>query len=301
MLFKKLLPLSMFAALTLGAQGNSNVKESLPPKAIESPQGKQYALVMRAGFNHVPPDSMYINGNPVGPAIEYLQFIGASMGVSQTQFVKMPLARIVQGITSNTIDCVPRIGGRGYPDSFVYAAMPFSFSYPGLLVSAKSKLAEISSAKDLSGMTVATKLKMPLTASLEGADVRWEWVGAQNPLENAIRMLAAGRVDAVYSPSLAELIFMAGDLKLFDQVKPIRLPDEPWPVFVAFSKTGASKFKAQYDTLNEKFQKEGKYQEMFDAFAAQQFKEKGIDLKYLELIRPAVAILEEPSSPPTTR
>lgn len=221
---------------------------------------------MIVGYNSVPPDSIQERGEPVGAANHLIRDIAAAMDIN-VKFEHMPLSRLQEGIKNNTIDCISNIGGKAVVEGGVLAGFPLYRSTPGIAVSKKEKWPTTVSKNDLMGKIIGTKLKMSRTATIaQLPPAQIQEIGGELALTHNLRMLARGRVHAVYSPRIGELVYFAQKEGLSNDVQFIKLPDEPWAVYTMFSKHGAAKFKRSFDEHLQKILAERGYSYYLDRF-----------------------------------
>ena len=230
-------------------------------KSAAGGSGKLPTLVV--GYNHVPPDSLHINGRPAGPAYEFLERIGARMGVRFT-YEFLPLSRLLAKINGNQIDMILRIGAN--PALPVKPSIPFTATTPGILL---SKRLGIKSLKELTAkpaLRIGTKGGMPLTETMKKFKDRISYQPGDDALNISLRMVQRDRLDGVYSPTIGELVYMASEMKILDDFVAIRLPDPPWNVYVAFSRQAHATYHQRYVEALAAEQKKEPYQSMYEAY-----------------------------------
>lgn len=225
---------------------------------------------MIVGYNDVPPDSTQINGEVAGAANQLLRDVAAAMNVD-LQFENMPLARLREAIKTDGIDCISNIGGKAVVEGGIFADTPLIRTIPGLAVRIDSSWKEPVGADQLGNVMIGTKLKMALTATMARIPPsRIKEASGELALTHNLRMLVRNRVDAVYSPRIAELVYFAHKEGLSDQVRFIKLDDEPWEVFTLFSGKGARAFKEDFDKQLKLVLQKKSYESYLQDFFKQQ-------------------------------
>jgi ABC-type amino acid transport substrate-binding protein len=215
---------------------------------------------IRMGYNTVPPFMIHQQKKePTGIAIDYFHLISKKMNIGKIKFVHMPLARLLASLESNAIDAALLLGPSTGNLKLVYPSKNFAFFYPGLLLRKDSKLNKVNKSSQLVGLRIGTKLKMPLTKTMSDAKINIDYISGTKPLQKNIKKMILNRIDAVYSPTLQELIYMAKKQGINEKVKGIHLPDKPFPVFTVFSKNGAKKYLKKYEKALETTSKEMPY------------------------------------------
>lgn len=205
--------------------------------------GGSLSDVLIVGYNHVPPDTMQIDGQAHGPANELLKRVAVRMGV-ELKFKHLPLARLISQANANNIDLINRIGAN--PALIVKPTVPFTATSPGILV---AKRTGVNSWEDLIGkksFRIGTKIGMPLTDTMKSQVNKIIYQPGTRALQNSVLMTHRGRLDGVYSPALGELVVMASEYKILDAFTPVKLPDKPWKVYVAFSPKAHQKYYQSY-------------------------------------------------------
>jgi ABC-type amino acid transport substrate-binding protein len=215
------------------------------------------------GYNHVPPDSLHINGQPAGPAYEFLQQIAPRMGVRFT-YQYLPLSRLLAKINSNQIDMILRIGAN--PALPVKPTAPFTYTTPGILLARRLGIKTWKELAAKPAIRIGTKGGMPLTDTMKTILDRISYQPGDDALAISLRMVQRGRLEGVYSPTIGELVYMASEMKILDDFVAIRLPDPPWNVYAAFSRQAHEAYHRRYIEALTEIQRSQPYQSLYESY-----------------------------------
>jgi uncharacterized protein YoxC len=223
------------------------------------------------GFNDVQPFSMSgPDGHAEGAANDFFLAILNEMGVSSIKYKHIQsLERIYEMLDRNTIDAYV-LATRTFDvnPSLQYTVPDYPSINPaaGLLLHKDHPLSSITSAADLEGLTIATKMGMPITETLLASSAKIEYLGGEEPLSDCLRMTANNHFDGVYSIICTELEFMANQLGIQNELKTVLLPDPLLDMYTAFSKKAASKYLDDFNRAFKKVSAEKPFEKFLDAY-----------------------------------
>ena len=220
---------------------------------------------LKMGYNSVPPFMIEkSNKPPTGIAVNYFQLISKKMNIEKVKYLQMPLPRLLLALEANQIDAALLLGPSTGNPKLIYPSKNFAFLYPRILLLKSNKLEKINNSSQLNGLNIGTKIKMPLTITMSNPKINIDYIGGPTPLQNSIKKMILNRIDAVYSPTLQELIYMAKEQGSIEKVKGVLLPDKPFPVFTVFSQKGAKKFLSKYENALKDISKKMPYKKFLN-------------------------------------
>lgn len=264
--------ITLFFCIKSVTQAIAGVDQKNPARPTGPAGGRQ---IITVGYNHVPPDTMNIDGNAAGPANEFLKRVIQRMGYD-VRFKYLPLARLISQANSNQLDMINRIGAN--PALKIKPTVPFTATSPGILVAKRSGVKNWSQLAAKKNFRIGTKIGMPLTDHMKTQTAKLLYQPGTRALENSVLMTKHGRLDGVYSPALSELVVMANEFGILDDFVPIKLPDKPWSVYVAFSPDAHEKFHDAYVKALAEEQKIQPYNRVYASFLRSYFPRMGSDV-----------------------
>ena len=208
---------------------------------MESPAEK-----IRMGYFELPPHCHTEKTDPnnktaKGGMVAYFEKVASEMG-HETEWVgPLPLPRLSKYLQEGTVDGTvgfPKLPKfeefLDYPESHVFVGQPT------LVVRKESALDEIRSADDIKGYRIgivksASGQYAPIIDDNRDLLIVEE-LGTDGWVEQNIRKLLAGRLDALFDRQERTIPYVAKKLGLEEQIKVLAIPGPPTPFYVVFSK-----------------------------------------------------------------
>lgn len=104
-----------------------------------------------------------------------------------------------------------------------------------LAVLKSNKLEKITKVEDIAGMTLGYANNAVISPFVKNEKVKLDLISASNFNEINFKKLMAKRIDAVYAPDKASLLFIMRQMNLEDQIKVLELPEKPALYSAVFS------------------------------------------------------------------
>ncbi len=207
-------------------------------------------------YNGIPPLLfMDDKDQPCGASIIFLNQVFKEMAL-KVDYVYMPLARIRKSLEENSIDA--------YALAHSSIANSPNQHYVEL---AAGYLVNKNNDKPFEQLNISTKKGMPLLGKMIDHKSMIYTHGEQ-PLQRGIDMMLNDKrdVDAVYSPILLELVYMAKNKGVLEQLK-IKYLDVPkTKLYVVFSDEGAEKYLSRFETAQSHILKQTSFMDILTNF-----------------------------------
>jgi len=195
---------------------------------------------------------------------DFLQnHIAPTMGVT-FKFIHMPLARVLRSMKAGKID-----GGAlfGYTmaraEIYDYPINNFYNMQSVLVVRKNNMLNKIVSIDDIKDMRIGYVTAALITPIMKSKQIKMELMSGTNPWNRRLQMLMSDRLDAVYSPAKANLVYEANKLGATNDIKILSLPEKPSKMFTLFSKASkTSNLPHRYDKAFKKVDGDKLYKAM---------------------------------------
>lgn len=136
---------------------------------------------------------------------------------------------------------------------FIFPKEPYTTGKTALVLLKSNKLNKVTKVDDLTGLTVGYASNAVISPFMQNDKVKFDLVSAANFNEVNFKKLLAKRIDAVYAPDKAGLLYYMREMKLENECKVIDLPEEPAIYNIAFSKSFkdvADKYSKVFEELN---------------------------------------------------
>lgn len=198
---------------------------------------------VRMGYFMLPPHQ-YTDAEaakPKGASIAYFEALASQIGVGVEWVGPLPLLRLSEYLKNGELD-----GTLGFNKNaelelfFYYTDTPMYLAQPTFIVRKDNPLTQIRSIEDIRGYRIGLNVSIagrytPLID--EHRDVlRLEGLGGEKWIEQNIKKLILGRVDAFFDRQPHSMLFVAARLDYTAQIKVLSLPDPPTPMYLVFSK-----------------------------------------------------------------
>jgi ABC-type amino acid transport substrate-binding protein len=216
------------------------------------------AEIIKMGYFELPPHSYTDKNNekPKGAFILYFEKVASLMG-HETEWVgPLPLPRLTHYLKKGNIDGT--VGFPKYPkfEELLYYPDKYIFQgQPTLIVRKENPLKQIFSADNLKGYRIgcvkSSSGKYTPLIDDNPDSIKLEELGGERWVEQNLKKLIAGRLDALFDRQKHTIPFVAKTLNLDAQIKVLTIPDPPTPFYIVFSKSSANgkKFLEQCNTI----------------------------------------------------
>lgn len=222
---------------------------------------------LRVGFFSLAPHAFLdVDKRPTGAAVDYMQqYLAPHMKV-QIDWQHLPFTRLLYMLDNERIDAVLVLAKNpGREEKYLYPAQPFAAMQSGLVVSTNSHLESIHRVDQLYGTKIGFTKGGYLSPFMQDSSITFQYVvGDSHIFQTLLKQLDAGRVDAVYNPTMESLIFEARELGLQERVRFLALPEPEVALYTVFSKR-AEQWRERYEEAQKK-QQEGRYRLLLDAY-----------------------------------
>lgn len=191
-----------------------------------------------------------------GPLYEMIQnHIAPAMGDTFV-WAKSPstVPRLLDSLEKNQTDVVAlMVYTADRAKAFCLSEKPFYKGCSGVAVLSNNPLTKVTSADDLLNLKIGYAKDTFVSAFMQDERLKFDNVNDPNFLEINMKRLIEGSIQASYLPDNAGLLYFVKKLKADDKVKVLRLPENPAPFHVFFTKTSADKrdrFNKAYNKVN---------------------------------------------------
>lgn len=209
-------------------------------------------------------------GKTLGPLAEFLtEHIGPAMGV-KFNLVNMPLARILKDMKDGRIAGAALFGFTKARDLvFTYPKHSFISMHPVITVLKSHPLTKVDSFDDIANLSIGYVKDAIVSPFMYKHDKVFINIYGSNTWERNINRLLKGHIDAAYSPIDANMRYVASKLGVLDNIRIIRLPEEPMKLYTLFSKSKQfinSNLVKRYDDAFERIDGETVYKKIFNRY-----------------------------------
>ncbi len=214
--------------------------------------------VLKMGYFMLQPHT-YSEGKDApakGAGIEYFNNVAAEMGYKVEWVGPLPLPRLTEYLREGKID-----GTVGFPkfpvfEKFLYYPQQHVYmAQPSLGVSVKNSVAKVQSVNDIKGFRIGfVKSKSGRTTPMidkNKAQVSMKELSGVGWMEQNLKKLDKGRLDALYDRQQYTMRYVAASLKLSDKVKVVPIADKASPMYVAISKSAPNDGKKLLEKLQQ--------------------------------------------------
>ena len=178
---------------------------------------------------------------PTGASIAYFEALSSQMGYEVEWVGPLPLLRLSEHLKRGLVDGT--VGFNKFSalaDFLYYTNTPMFLAQPTLFVRKDNPLTRIRSIEDIRGYHIGLNVSIsgiytPLIDDHRDA-LSLETLGGEEWIDQNIRKLRAGRIDAIFARHPYSILFVTAKLRVDDQIKTLSIPDPPTPMYVVFSK-----------------------------------------------------------------
>ncbi|MBU0992666.1 MAG: transporter substrate-binding domain-containing protein [Proteobacteria bacterium] len=165
-----------------------------------------------------------------------------------------PVPRQTMNLTEHKIDAVALlVFSPERAKSFRYSQKSYYQGKSAIAVTQDNPLTQINGLEDIMNMKIAYAKDTFITPFMRDERIQFDLVSDPNFLEMNIRKLLADRVQAVYSPDQAGLLYLITKMAAVDKIRVLQLPEKAALFHVVFSKGAeakAARFDKAFDQIN---------------------------------------------------
>lgn len=220
------------------------------------------AETIRIGYFQLPPLQYFDKETqkPRGATFTYFNAMAAQLNYDVEWIGPLPLLRLSQMLEKGEIDGTLGFNKSPEISTFLYFLdEPLYFAYPIIVVRKDNPLTQIQTIKDIEGYNIGTTVSMsgryaPLLDNHRDK-ITMETLGGEIWIEQNLRKLLAGRIDAVFDRQPYSVQFVAEKINIRDQIRLLPLPGPPRAMYIVFSKNSkyGKKFLEQVNAFNPTF------------------------------------------------
>ena len=175
--------------------------------------------------------------------------LAPAMGV-KIKLMPMSLSRVLAEMKQGSIAGAVMFGyTTERAAAYQYPKHHFSKMQSAIAVSLEHPLKTVDNRDDLNSIEIAYIKDAIITPFVSTPTLNWRWLTGNNAWQRNLKMLHAGRVEAVYSPQKVNLIYAANMLGIHNKIRVIPLPEEAQRLYSLFSK------HPKYRDLSERYDK----------------------------------------------
>ena len=213
---------------------------------------------MRVGFFELPPHASMVDGQPVGPAVEYLRLVAQEMQV-QAQFNMMPLSRL---LGSDEVDLILMLGRNPEREKRLsFVSQPLLTMQGGVVVRTESRLKAVARADDLLGLVIGAYSDGYRGAIMRDPRLTLFQMSSPTLTQRALQMLTLNRLDAFYSPDAMSLAYQLDELSLSTKLRLVRFPSDDDALYPAFTQAGSLQLQQRFEAAFGRVGKRMPYRE----------------------------------------
>jgi len=196
-----------------------------------------WSETLRMGFFEVPPfcfeDKQTLQ--PSGATIEFFeQEIAPRLGVT-IHWISGGMVRQMTMIERKQVDGIIMMAKTPQRQALLkFPEQHYMQIHSRLAVLKSSPLTQVRQVEDLLGLTIGYAQNSYLTPFMRDPRIKYNLVyGASWVIQN-VRMLQRGRVDAVYLPTTAPVLYVAKEYGFADELRFVEIPSHATPVYSPF-------------------------------------------------------------------
>lgn len=205
---------------------------------------------LKAGYFTLEPFAMQEGSKATGLGVDFLREKVAPAVGGEIEFLALPILRMLGDLETGGLDMAVLLGKNPERDAkYRFAAQPYHIDRCVIAVAAASPLTKIVATSDLAGKTISISKGGARCPSLaKGGDFTLDdLVVGNNLVEQLLRKVAGGRVDAAHIPSEMSFRYVAQKAGMDKEIRLVELPDPPQPLYTVFRKDIDPKIVAAYD------------------------------------------------------
>lgn len=197
---------------------------------------------VKIGFFNVPPH-LYLDektGQMKGAAYELLEnYLAPAMKVKwawDTEPTTIPRQVSVLETNAEYVSAL-LIYSPERAQKLIFPDVLYASGKTALAVLKSNELEKITTVEDIAGMTLGYANNAVISPFVKNEKVKLDLISASNFNEINFKKMLAKRIDAVYAPDKASLLFIMKQMNLEDQIKVLELPEKPALYSAVFSQS----------------------------------------------------------------
>jgi len=201
-----------------------------------------------------------------GVLVDFLTTVIAPKMKVDFIFEFMPLKRTINALNTGDIDgtAILAYTTKRANSSIKYPENNFSEMRSVLIVKKDSALHIVKATEDIKDMKIGSFLGAVQTPFIKKAPVLWDNISGKNPTQRNLNKLLMERLDGVYLPLERVAVQEAYNLDIMDDIKILRLPENPFQVFTVWAGNKGD-LKDRYDNAMEEVDGYNLYQQMLQS------------------------------------
>jgi len=219
---------------------------------------------LRVGYFDLPPHTpLPGQADTEGTAIAYFAKIAERMQLDAVSYQRYPLSRLLQMLQRDQLDMALILAKTPEREAtLVYPAQPFVVVQPLLLVAREHPLQRVDSVEQLLPLRLGAWQDGYRSPMLRDPRLQLQTLSSSNVLNQSLKMLQAGRLEAFYYPDDLAVRYQVQHLSMQDSIRLLPLPKEHMQLYSAFSRAAAERYLQRY----ERAQAEVAAQQGYSAF-----------------------------------
>lgn len=146
-----------------------------------------------------------------------------------------------------------------------FTKKPYFKSQSAVVIHKNNALKTISKVEDILHMKIGYSQEAYITTFMKDKRIKFDLMSHPKFNEANIQKLLSNRVDAVYAPDKAGLLYVIQNLNASDDVRVIDLPEEPAPFHIVFSK-GSGEIVEKFNRAFEKLDGQELYKRLLTKY-----------------------------------
>lgn len=146
-----------------------------------------------------------------------------------------------------------------------FTKTPYFLSQSILVVHKNNPIKKVSKVEDILHMKIGYAKNTYVTEFMKNEKIKFDLISHPTWNEANIQKLLVNRVDAVYAPDKAGLLYVIQKLNASDEVKIIDLPEDPSPFHIVFSK-GSKEIVEKYNQAFDKLEGQTLYKRLLKKY-----------------------------------
>jgi ABC-type amino acid transport substrate-binding protein len=208
---------------------------------------------MKIGIFSLEPHVM--EKTPSGAAIDFFEkYIKPELSVD-IEWQHAGLARIIRNIEVGDYDAGLFFSKTSDREEIAfYPKYPFYETKPCLMVMKNNPLQTLKSVDDILKYRIGYVLNGVRTPFMQDERIIFDMMSGEDIRRRSLMKLEAGRIDAFYQPVCSSCLYVAGQINMIRDIRPVYLPDRSNMVYTIFSKKSplGKIFAEKYNNAIEK-------------------------------------------------
>lgn len=207
------------------------------------------------------------SGEPSGAAVEYLsKHIAPHMDASVLIQGPIPFSRLMFRFEEGWYDAVLLLARtRERQGRFVYPPEPFGFMRPALLVRSGALAGGLTRPEQVDGMRIGFVQGAWIVPFLRRSKARFDLIAGGYATEKNLRKFVQGRVDGVFSPDRASIVYGAGKAGV-ERFRVVDVPGEKVGLFTVFHPDVPDAVVRDYARALERARSQVDYEAVLDGY-----------------------------------